>query len=228
MGLIEKAAKLWKDAEEQEKAAYMLRQRIDAIQQYWEKYWRLGLVLWEITLAASSRLKIHAEKEPKWLKPSAHSIKNLNEFDYVLNRHSSNVPGSDGVVMPHVVCEIIETYLTQCGFKDMDVKCAGNSFTYGIRVSGIGMTMGKPMSTKIGVLYIHQFYHPQYDLIIDAFDIRYFDGSSHNGIRDGVQIKIYHEGHFISTITGRDAAGRPCLSRLPFKARPEYGYLALV
>lgn len=228
MGAIGKFVKAVIEAESPDKWLARQRQQQDAFASYWDRYWNCGLVVWEIAHANSGFLKIMPPAEAKWLKPQIHQVKDMNTFDYVLNRHFANTPQADGAVLSKEVEQKIEQFLLLCDFIGVCVKCEEDTYKYYLSVGGSGFKLGHPMSNKIGRLFVNRFLDVSTNLYFNAFDLRYFDNSTYGGICDGATIKLYHEGQFLQTITRRDPLGNIGLSRLPFRVRADYSYLAVV
>lgn len=228
MSIFDKVVQAFKDVDENEKYFAQQRKQQEALTQYWERYWSCALVMYEIICANSTLLKVTPPREPKWLMPVKYAIDSLNSFNYVLNRVNTNTPVSDGAVISYEVASIIKDYLTLCRFSGVNVDCREDTYKYYLTVGGSGFTLGRPMSNKIGMLFVNRFYDAVNNLYYYAFDIKYFDDSTYGAIRDGTIISLYHEGQFMKNITSRDTFGNPCLSRLPFKVRLDYGYLVIL
>jgi hypothetical protein len=196
---------------------------------YKARYWNVALVVWEIIQANASLMKILPQKEPKWLQPPQYFIRDENNFDFILYRVHTNVPQCDGAVTRHEIVKIIKRYLQQCDFGNFDVDCTENVYNYFVTIRGFdgGIQMGKPMSNKIGVLFVNQFSDYLVNSIITAFDIKFFDGSNYGFIRDNIVLSLYHAGQFLKTSTTRDFMGNPNLSRLPIEPKTDFNYLVL-
>jgi hypothetical protein len=228
VGIIGKIKQGFKEVAECEKFVADQRKRQAELTQYWDNYWECALVLWEIVTTNQTLLKVHTQKEPKFLKPTPYTNKNTNKYEFVLYRLPNNTPQSDGAVLRHEVSRIIKQYLSSCNFIGIDVDCEETVYTYIVTISIPGLAMGRPMSSKIGRLSVRRYYDVFNDLNYNAFTIKYFDSSSFVEIKDNASILLYNEGQFLQSTTRRDAYGNISLSRLPFNPNFSSGYLIIV
>ena len=220
MGLLKRLAQDWVDVCEFEDYIELQKLTKKTLNQYWERYWYIGLVLWELVIANSSILKVHSPKVPKGLQLPNFKPRQKNVFLYRLVQNNSCNDG-EAPPSPLKVRGILEGGFFTCGFNGIEVKCRPDDNCYNVAViCGDGCTLGHPMSVRTGQLFFNEVYN--------AFDVRFSDGSTHGGIRDNVSISIYHEGQPIPSYTRRDVYGNPFLSRLPPNLRPDYGYLVLI
>lgn len=228
MGVLKKLAQTWVETGEFLDFMDAKQRHQDSLQVFWEEYWRIALTLWELVRANHSVIKVHAPSEPIGLQLPNLEPKQLSVFPYSLTLSNSCNDG-EAAASPLKVKHILEVGLATLGFSGIEVKCRPDSNHYYITVVGsAGYILGRPMSPRFGVLFVNQFYNALTDFYIDAFDVRFFDGSKYGWIRDNAIIKLYHNGQLVPSITRRDINFNPVLSRLPPKPRPDFGYLVIV
>jgi len=121
VGLWESIAKAFVDAENHKKYVLAQRQRQQALVLYQERYWKIGLALWEIVNANAGQLKIFPQKQPKHIA-TQHYLKpvSLSEYRYRLKHTPAN--SGDGRVTVYEVVTCISDELLLLGFAGFKIQ----------------------------------------------------------------------------------------------------------
>jgi hypothetical protein len=215
VGLFEKAVEAWKKADRHEQHIASQQRLREALQRYQMRYWQIALILWEVICANQMALKVIPQKFPKQLATQNYNNpKSFNRFDFKLKRTPGNTPCSDTAVLTREVEKFICNELLSLNFTGVNVKCEEDTYYYYLTITGNNLMIGRPMSPRIGRLFINRFYDADYDLFYLAYDVQY-STSTYGGIKDGATITLYSEGELIQSRTMRDPMGNIFLSRTP-------------
>ena len=216
MSVIDKLIQAWKEADEHERFIIQQRQRQAELARYQEKYWKIALILWEVTCANSTQLKVIPQKLPKqqatqdYIKP-----KSLYKHEYRLKRTPGNDIMSDGRVFKHEVKKILFNELLSLSFANFNIDITEDDNYYFVTIYGNNIIIGLPLSPRTGKLFINEFYNALNDVLYPAYDVQY-STSTHGEIKDGFTLLLYSQGEFVPSVTRRDpTTGNVFLSRRP-------------
>jgi hypothetical protein len=215
MGLIDKIIQAFEDDEKAQQHNAALRQRQAALRLYQERYWKIALILWEVTCANQVLLKVAPQKLPKQLATQDYTKPaSLNVYQFRLKRTPGNTPCSDSAVLPREIKKLLYNEFLSLNFSGLSIDCEEDTYYYYLIISGDNLVIGRPLSPRIGALFINSFYNADYDQFFPAFDVQY-PNSTHGGIKDGAAITLYSEGEFVPSRAMRDPIGGVYLSRRP-------------
>lgn len=215
MEIVDSFVQAWKDIDETEKYLAQQRKRQEILHQYQQKYWQIALILWEVACANSSQLGIIQQKLPKqqstqdYVKP-----KSLFRYEYRLKRTPGNDLLSDSRVFKHEVKKLLNDEFLLLGFSGFSIVVTEDNNYYFVSISGSNIIVGRPLSPRIGTLFVNSFYNANCNIFYPVYDVQ-FSTSTYNGINDNKPITLYSEGEFVASITRRDIMGNVFLSRKP-------------